>query len=398
MKKISLLLTIVLLSACIGCISPTGSTTGCGGPAAQGWSGFASMDGILYVGSLEGNLLAIDPSVRSKGLGFPGDASEWISTEVKSAAPAGGLCGPMFSCGQQQSSGAVIYSTPVLSDEYVFVATYSGNDGQLYALYRDDKVAGEIGKKYPIQGEGIGKVVGNMVIDKDTIYITSSNGSVYAIDAEYVAKKWETKLTDQRIWTSPAVNDGVVYIGSYDGNLYALDAGDGTELWHKQLPASMASSPVCYDNTLLYGGFDSYLYALNKQDGSLLWQFKGNNWFWAAPVVEGTTVYAACLDKTLYAIDLITGKELWDFSVDDPIVSPPVLTGNRVVVISESGELHSIDKTTGSSLLDVSIDATVMAPLFADGDTIYIHTRDHKIYAINIQDGNQLWVFDTKIE
>jgi outer membrane protein assembly factor BamB len=398
MRKISLLITIVLLAVCTGCMSATGTTTGCGGPAAQGWSGFATMDGILYVGSMDGNLLAINPSARSKGLAFPSSEGEWIATDVKSAAPAGGLCGPMFSCGQQQSAGAVIYSTPVLSDEYVFVATYSANDGQLYALYRDEKVAGEIGKKYPVQGEGIGKVVGNMVIDKGIIYITSSNGSVYAIDAEYVAKKWEVKLTEQRIWTSPAVSDGVVYIGSYDGNLYALNAEDGNELWQKKLPASMASSPVCSGNTILYGAFDRYLYALNKQDGSLLWQFKGENWFWAAPVVEGTTVYAACLDKTLYAIDLQTGKELWKFTVDDPIVSPPVLTGNRVVVVSESGELHSIDKTTGSSLLQVSIDATVMAPLFAEGDTIFVHARNHKIYAIDIQSGNQLWEFDTKIE
>jgi outer membrane protein assembly factor BamB len=395
MRKIGLLITIVLLTVCTGCMSATGTTTGCGGPAAQGWSGFTSMNGVLYVGSLDGNLLAINPSARSRGLAFPSNEGEWISTEVKSAAPAGGMCGPMFSCGQQQSSGAVIYTSPVIFGKYVYIATFSNNSGQLYSLFLD---SGALWQIYPRQGTGIGKVVGDMVLDEGTIYITSSDGSVYAIDAENLVKKWEVKLTEQRIWTSPAVSDEVVYIGSYDGNLYALDAGDGTELWQKELPASMASSPVCSGNTLLYGAFDRYLYALNKQDGSLLWQFKGDNWFWAAPVVEGTTVYAACLDKTLYAIDLVTGKELWKFSVDDPIVSRPVLTGNRVIVISESGELHSIDKTTGSSLLLVSIDATVMAPLFADGDNVYIHARNHKIYAINIQDGSQLWEFDTEIE
>jgi outer membrane protein assembly factor BamB len=394
MKKISLLITVILLAACTGCISPTGTSTGCGGPSAQGWSGFASENGIIYFGSVDGDLLAVNPSARSRGLSFPSNEGEWISTEVKSAAPAGGFCGPMLSCGQG-TGGTIIYSSPVVSEKYVYIPTYSGNDGQLYSLFLDTGVLWQI---YPRQGAGIGKVVGNIVLDNGTIYITSSNGSVYAIEAENVVKKWETKITDQRIWTSPAVSDGVVYVGSYDGTLNALDAENGTNLWQKELPTSMASSPVCYEDTLLYGGFDRYLYALDKDDGSLLWRFKGENWFWAAPVVEGTTVYAACLDKTLYALDLTTGKELWRFTIDDPIVARPVLTGNRLVIVSESGELHSLDKNSGSSLQQISIDATIMAPLYAEGDTVYVHAREHKVYAIDIQEGTMLWEFDTRVE
>ena len=397
-NRIALLAIIFMLAGIMGCISPTGTTTGCGGPAAQGWSGFVSADGILYVGSMDGNLLAIDPSARSSGIGFPGSEKEWISDEVKVEAAAGGMCGPMFTCGRAASTGALIYSSPVVSEEYVYVATYSGNDGQLYALYLEDKVAGEIGQRYPVQGDGIGKVVGNIVFDKDTIYIASSNGNIYAIDAEYVVRRWEVKITDERIWTSPAVSDGIVYVGSYDGKLHALDADDGSLLWEKELPSPMASSPVCHDNVLLFGAFDRYLYALDKTNGDILWQFKGNNWFWAAPVVQDNTVYAGCLDNMVYAIDIATGNEIWRFDAGDKIVSRPVITDNRLVVVSESGELYSLDADNGSLLKQVTIDATVMAPLYADGDTIYMHARNDTVYAIDLQEARIIWELNTKIE
>jgi outer membrane protein assembly factor BamB len=397
-NKIALLAVIIMLVSIMGCISPTGTTTGCGGPAAQGWSGFTHADGILYVGSMEGSLLAIDPSARSQGLVFPGSEKEWVSDEVKVEAAAGGMCGPMFSCGQTSSAGALIYSSPVISDKYVYIATYSGSDGQLYALYLEDKVAGEIGQRFPVQGEGIGKVVGNMVFDKDTIYITSSNGNVYAVDAEYVVRKWETKITEERIWTSPAVSDGVVYVGSYDGKLHALDAGDGSILWEKDLPSPMASSPICHDNVLLFGAFDRYLYALDKTTGDVLWKFKGDNWFWTAPVVEDNTVYAGCLDNMVYAIDITTGNEVWEFDAGDKIVSRPAISDNRLVVVSESGELYSLDTGNGSLLKQVTIDAEVMAPLYADGDTVYVHARNYTVYAIDLQQARIIWELNTKIE
>ena len=396
-NKIALLAIIIILAGVMGCISPTGTTTGCGGPAAQGWSGFASADGILYVGSMEGNLLAIDPAARSSGLAFPGSEKEWISDEVKVEAAAGGMCGPMFTCGRT-STGAVIYSSPVVSEEYVYIATYSGNDGQLYALYLEDRVAGEIGQRYPVQGEGIGKVVGNIVIDGDTIYIASSNGNVYAIDAEYVVRRWETKVSDERIWTSPAISDGIVYVGSYDGKLHALDADDGSILWEKELSSPMASSPVCHDNILLFGAFDRYLYALDKTTGDILWRFKGDNWFWPAPVVQDNTVYAGCLDNKVYAVDVTTGNEVWRFDAGDKIVSRPVITDNQLVVVSESGELYSLEMGNGSLLKQVTIDATVMAPLYADGDNVYVHARNDTVYAIDLQEARITWELNAKIE
>ena len=106
-----LLLGLVILSATtFSCITPSASG-GCAGPGPQGWSGFVSYNDVLYFGSMDGKVLALTPSSRSRGLPFPGDG-EW-SYIIKASIPSGSMCGS--ACGPA-ASGVKIYSTPVAAE------------------------------------------------------------------------------------------------------------------------------------------------------------------------------------------------------------------------------------------------------------------------------------------
>ena len=59
------------------------------------------------------------------------------------------------------------------------------------------------------------------------VYVGSSNGDVYALNAGTGAKLW-TYATGGSVISSPAVANGMVYVGSYGNNLYALDARTGS--------------------------------------------------------------------------------------------------------------------------------------------------------------------------
>ncbi len=52
------------------------------------------------------------------------------------------------------------------------------------------------------------------------VYIGSTSGSFYALDAATGAKQWSS-VTGGRVYSSPAVANGMIYIGSEDGNVYA---------------------------------------------------------------------------------------------------------------------------------------------------------------------------------
>lgn len=385
--SISLLFCVASLTI-ISCVPmPAGSGGACAGSVSQGWSGFSSYNGIIYFGSMDGKVVAVNPSARSQGLNFPSEG-EW-SHSIATPAPSGSLCGPTCA---PSAPGVKIYGTPSVGNDLVYVGTYNG---KIIAL---NAVTGALRWVYPREGyQTIGAVVGNIIADDDTIYISSSNGKVYALDTVTGDWKWEFE-TESKIWTSPTVSDGVLYVSNYDRKLYALSSQDGDLLWETELSAVVASSPVVYGADIFLGTFDRYLYAISKASGEIKWKFEGENWFWATPLVKDGVIYASCLDHKLYALESRTGKELWSFVADSPIVSAPLLIDGLIITISDSGEMYILNADSGILKHTVSIGYSVMASPYAAGNIVYVHARNNYVYAIDVQSENIIWEFTSDIK
>jgi outer membrane protein assembly factor BamB len=392
-NKLSLILAVTVLGLFVlGCT---------GGPAYQGWSGFAGQDGILYFGSMDGRVLAINPSARSQGATFPGEG-EWV-LRVRAPAPRGGMCGPLGCAPTAQP--VTIYGTPAVAGNLVYVATYVGDSGKVLAIKR--LAPGYDKEGIPAWNEGewfyprkedkfIGAVVGGPIVVKDTLYVGGSDGKLYALDAVKGNERWAEPFdTGGKIWTSPVVKDNAVYVSNYARKLYAISSEDGKLLWPQpqELPAAIASSPVVSGDTVFFGTFDHYLYAVSSADGSEKWKFEGDNWFWASPVIKDGVVYAACLDHKIYALKASTGEQIWQFATDSQIVSTPVLVDNLLVAASESGKIYMLKADSGEEERTVSIGSQVMAPLYAEKSTVYVHARNRCVYSVNVQSGEIAWKF-----
>jgi outer membrane protein assembly factor BamB len=396
--KIRKILSLILSLIALGLIA-----IGCGGPAYQGWSGFAGDDGILYFGSMDSRVFAIDTSARSQNLTFPSEG-EWVFTIPALTAP-GGMCGPL-GCAPS-ARPAAIYGTPAVAGNLVYVATYASDGGRVFAidpsarsqklpfpiLYKDSE--GELKGEwsYPSDAKPIGAIVGSPVVVEDTLYTGSSDGKFYALDAVKGNESWAPVDTGGKIWISPAIKDNIVYISNYGHKFFALSRIDGSLIWEIALPAAAASSSVVAGNDVFFGTFDNQLYAVDVTNGDVRWTFGGGNWFWSTPVVKDGVVYAGCLDYNIYAIDASTGKELWRFTTDGLIVSTPVLVDDLLVAVSESGEMYVLESDSGSLVRTVDIGYSVMAPLYAEENMVYVHARNRCVYCVDVQSGEKVWEF-----
>ncbi|RLC68586.1 MAG: hypothetical protein DRI26_10000, partial [Chloroflexi bacterium] len=168
-------------------------------------------DGMLYMGSMEGEVLAINPSSRSAQFSFPQESEgEW------SFSFGGGGQGSFLSCAPAVQVS--FYGSPVVVDGVVYIGT---GTGKIFAL---NATAGYDIWEYPRDGY-IGSIVGSPVIDNGILYVGSSDGNLYAIDIETRRLAWDSPFaTGDDIWATPLVQDGVVYFGSLDHKFYALDA------------------------------------------------------------------------------------------------------------------------------------------------------------------------------
>jgi len=394
--KILLLVVIALLPlALVSCI-PSGTQS------ARGWSGTAFHDGIIYVGTKDGRVVAINSSTENP---------EWSYSMPPVTAPSGGL-----SC-SQTSVPTAIYGTPVVDRDIVYVGTYSGQVLALNMLARSQNLTfpqrgySEWEWNCPIDNAKSNAIVADLLVNEDAIYVSSSNGRVYSLDKEFGDLNWESKVLDEtnrKLWTSPVIQDNTLYVSTYDGHIYALSLETGNLLdWSFKSEAGFASSPVVYEDVIFVGSFDRYLYAVKIGGDIPMWKFPeekpAGNWFWAPPVINEGIVYAGCLDGIVYAIEAKTGEKLWEFYTGKTIFSSPVLMDNLLVVINESGTVYVFDLSAefggeAAPLKTISIGADVRSSFCAQESLVYIRGEDNWIYAVDIDAGGIIWKIDLAIE
>src|SRR3569833_346337 len=173
-------------------------------------------------------------------------------------------------------------------------------------------------------------------------HATQSHQGVYT-QASYNSLgpvKWKYK-TNGKIFSSPAVYNGVAYIGSEDHGLYSIDAKDGKFIWKFVTGGAVYSSPAVYKNVVYFGSYDGFFYAVNAVTGKLIWKFKTTiekkagakglwtmkpldkymedpfDFFLSSPVLDmddkEPTVYFGSGDGNMYALNASNGKKRWSF-------------------------------------------------------------------------------------
>ena len=360
MKRLSVLFFFVMGLFCLLLVSCFG-----GGQPMGGWAGVTVHEGVIYAGSRDGKVMALNASAIAENASAQALLWEW---------PEG------------TGTRSLIYTTPVVNGELVYVGTY---DGRLYALTAARGVERWV---YPRSGS-IGSIVGKPVVADDTIYVTSSDGRVYALDITYGDLKWRSEPLAVKLWTSAAVTDDAVFVSTFDGWIYGLSKDTGQKLdWSYKSRAGFASSPVVYKDIVYVGSFDNSLYGIRIGDNEPVWRFSAGRWFWAAPVVGNATVYAGCLDGKVYAVEANTGRKLWEFDTGKPVVCSPVMADGALIVVNEAGNVYVINPETGigerienaSNGGKSTIGVQVKAAFCAVDGVLYVRAEDNKLYVVNV--------------
>ncbi len=281
---------------------PTGLWTFSAGDWMVG--GPAVANGVVYVGSADTNVYAIDAGSGEELWRFTTDgevhARPWVS-----------------------SNGLV----------------YVGNEtGTLYAIDVESQTsvmeysAGDSIRSTPWVVDGIA-------------YFGTYDFSLLAVDTATQQEVWKFE-TGGEVLTSPQVIEGVVYATSRDGNAYAVDAATGKELWRFKVDVDETwvapSSPVVDGGIVSVGG-NGYAFGLNATTGAKEWEITTDDAVLADPAVAYATAYFATNSGSLYAVDTWTGDPLWNvtggWGNDQPIVYNGVLY------------INSYDADTGMVLL-----------------------------------------------
>jgi len=315
------------------------------------------------------------------------------------------------------TGGSVISSPAVVNG----VAYVGSTDGNLYAI---DMNSG--GQKWKFETKNW--VVSSPAVADGVVYFGSYDSYFYALDATTGQQKWKFQTGGERRYaathlhhlepaaenmpdpwdfflSSPSVWRGAVYFGSSDGNVYALDANSGALKWKFHTGDVVHSSPAIADGILYVGSWDTYLYALDANRGAEKWRFKTGDdpefhnhvGIQSSPAVADGVVYFGSRDSYAYAVDAGTGKQLWKFSTDGSWVnnSPVVHEGKVYFGTSIPGFLHVVDAKSGAKIFDLPTGTPVFASMALASGTLYVGNFGGKLTAVDVKTQKPVWVFET---
>ena len=303
--------------------------------------------GLVFIGSLDGSLYAIDQETGQQ---------KWKTDPTDSIA-----------------------SSPAVADGIVYYLSY---DRALYAVAADTGAAKWLfatGGERRFEAKGLH---GLMPADQN------------------IADPMDVFLS------SPAVFNGRVYFGSSDGHVYAVDAKSGVLSWSFVTKDVVHASPAIANNTVYIGSWDSNLYALDAETGAEKWRFKAGEdpimhnqvGFQSSPAVVDGTVYTGCRDGHVYAIDAATGVKKWDYSTSQSWVNgtPAVRDGVVYVGTSDTHRFHAIDAKTGRLLWVYDAKSLIFGSAALAGNLAYVGAFNGHLYAIDTKAGELGWDFQTE--
>jgi outer membrane protein assembly factor BamB len=233
-------------------------------------------DGLVYVGSANGKLFALDEESGTR---------RW-----------------------EYQTKDMVRSTPVIAEGLVF---FGSRDHCVYAL---SAKSGALRWKYDT-GE---IVVSSPVYNRGLIFIGSRSSDIFALEAANGKVRWRFFYWLSWVESSGVIRDDVLYVGSSDYQLlFALNTKTGRPIWSFDTDGSAWSTPAVSKDAVFIGaaGTVGYMadhrggfFAVNRKDGKEKWRFVFDSIPGAfaygvasSPVVADDKVFFGSIDGKFYA-------------------------------------------------------------------------------------------------
>ncbi|MBN1137902.1 MAG: PQQ-binding-like beta-propeller repeat protein [Anaerolineae bacterium] len=296
-------------------------------------------DGVLYIGSYDHNLYALDAERGAFIWKFPtqsGIASTpaIYQTQALVGSDDGHLYAVSCRTGHEIWACAVggpIRSSPRLEYGHAFVGS---DDGHLYAV---NAQSGRIVWRF----QTAGPIRSSPLISGEMIYVGSDDGFVYAVEMRNGQVKWKYN-TNRRVTSSPAIHDVLILVGSADGSLHSINAGSGWPMWRFRTKGAILSSPVVIDDNVCFGSADGYLYCLDAKTGRQVWRYEAGSPIASSPAASDGVLYVGSNDGAIHAVEAANGRSRWRYVTGGPVPSSPIVVSNTVYVGSNDHNVYAL--------------------------------------------------------
>jgi outer membrane protein assembly factor BamB len=155
-----------------------------------------------------------------------------------------------------------------------------------------------------------GKSTSTPDIGGGRVYVGGDGTGVSAFSQDTGAALWSFKGSKAGDWFgAPLYAAGTVYVSTYNRYVYAVNAATGTVKWSYRLPGASLSQPALdAERGVLYVASITFkdnptLTALDTRTGKSLWSYKAG-YINGSPIISGDRLYAGSTNGYYYCFDL----------------------------------------------------------------------------------------------
>lgn len=294
-------------------------------------------DAVVFANTLNGELFALDVlSGKSLGRFSVTDESSFSAPLIFGnnviTTSAGEKGNSIFSYNlirgeiRWERNVRWVESSPVLSDEYIFVASV---DGSIYKLgVRDGVIVWKSGLK-----NRHASFYTSPAVSGDKLFIGSTDGIMYAFETKHGKGLWKFNAGSP-VYSDASVKNGRLYFGADNNIFYCLDTS-GNKIWEINLNTQFQSSSTFYKNNVITAGVDGKVYSLDTSGGSINWTFKTHGTISASPVLQKDLIFIGSYDGNFYCINASDGKEVWKYPCEGRVKTTAVVWREYIFTASD---------------------------------------------------------------
>lgn len=241
------------------------------------------IDGVIYVGSGNGNLYGFNAKTGEVQLRFSSDAL------------------------------SPIRSSPLVGDGKLYFGDWEGLV-YCYDLINSALLWKKKTYSWTKPYDTFGGVVSEFVQYKGLLFFGARNFMLNVLNAETGEKEW-TYTDPDRGWMigDPVIYNDTLFLGGSDNfSMFAFHPTIGQLLWKADGRKNIYTKPVLTEQWLIYTAGNGYnwtdngkLFVLNRKTGAEIASMETPNGIFSSPLVVDDMIYFGCYDGKVYGVQIV---------------------------------------------------------------------------------------------
>lgn len=185
-------------------------------------------------------------------------------------------------------------------------------------------------------GERIGVHAAPILTTGGLVAIAGDNGQVFGLDVQDGETAWWVELPSP-VYDAPASSGQWIFVPTTRGRFFAIDAATGAIRWQYAIrdTAVYLTSPAVSESDVVFGGSDGILRSVATSTGEVRWTYEAGAAITAAPLITHNTIYIGTMGREIQGVDRKSGKLVWVQELKGRIKSALAARDDRLIVLAE---------------------------------------------------------------